>query len=90
MKINNSLKVARWELTKCICNHDDVEKCYPLSECIHCKCEEAWNSVPKKYFEYNNDKYDKDGKVTTKQTRIVKEITLVRGSKYQDIIGWTF
>jgi hypothetical protein len=33
---------------------------------------------------------DKDGKVTKKQTRIVKEITLVRGDKYQDVIGWTF
>lgn len=90
MKINNSLDVARWEKTKCSCNHDDVEQCYPISKCTHCKCEEAWLSVPQKDFEVNNDIINENGEVIKKQTRKVKEITLVRGHDLQDVIGWQF
>lgn len=88
MKINNSLKVARWEKIKCTCNHDDIEKCYPIHNCIHCKCEEAWLSVPKKDFKHNDNQHDKDGKVIKKRTKIVKEITLVRGHDLEDVVGW--
>ena len=50
---------------------------------------ECWKSVPQKDFKVNNDIVDKNGKVTKKQSKTVKEITLVRGS-VEDIIGWTF
>ena len=50
---------------------------------------ECWKSVPQKDFTVNNDIFDKNGKITKKQTRTVKEITLVRGS-FEDVIGWKF
>ena len=86
MKINNSLKVARWEKIKCNCDHNSVQTEYPIHECVHCKCDEAWKSVPQENFKVNE--FDNKGKVTGSKT--VKEITLVRGSKLQDVIGWTF
>ena len=46
--------------------------------------------MPQKDFKTNEDIIDKNGKVTKKQTRIVKEITLYRGSTYEDVIGWSF
>ena len=89
MKINGLKKKALWENIKCCCIKGDIEHTYPLSECKHCKFTECWQSVPKKDFTVNNDIVDKDGKVTKKQTRIVKEITLVRGS-FEDVVGWTW
>ena len=90
MKINNSLDVALWEKIPCHCNHDSIETEYPLKECIHCKSEECWNSVPKENFKVKDFPLDKDGNPTGETiTRTVKEITLVRG-KFEDIIGWKF
>jgi len=89
MKINGLKKKALWENIKCCCIKGDVEHTYPLSECKHCKFTECWQSVPKKDFTVNDDIRDKNGKVTKKQTKTVKEITLVRGS-FEDVIGWTF
>ena len=85
MKINNSLDVARWEKLTCKCNHDDIEQCYPISKCEHCRCQQCWDSVPKENFTVNT--FDKDGK--KKGTKTIKEITLVRGS-FEDVIGWQF
>jgi hypothetical protein len=89
MKINGLIKKARWENIPCQCGKEVMDS-YPIKECLHCKFDQCWKSVPQKDFEVNDDQYDKDGKVTKKQTRIVKEITLVRGNRYQDVIGWTF
>ena len=89
MKINNSLDHARWESIPCCCGKDVMDS-FPIKECLHCKFDQCWKSVPQKDFTVNDDIIDKDGKVTMKQTRTVKEITLVRGDKYQDVIGWTF
>ena len=89
MKVNNSIKKARWEFISCSCGKDVMDS-FPIKECLHCKFDQCWKSVPKKDFTVNNDIIDKNGKVTKKQTKTVKEITLVRGDKYQDIIGWTF
>jgi len=86
MKINNSLDVARWEKLTCKCNHDDVEQCYPISKCEHCRCKECWDSVPQEDFRVND--FDEEGnKIGTKT---VNEITLVRGHDLQDVIGWSF
>ena len=89
MKINGLKKHALWENIKCCCIQGDIEHSYPLLKCDSCKFTECWQSVPQKDFKINDDKYDKSGKVIKKQTRIVKEITLVRGS-FDDIIGWEF
>ena len=89
MQINGLIKKAKWEHIACCCGKDIMDS-FPIKECLHCKFNQCWKSVPKVDFKTNNDIIDKTGKVTKKQTRIVKEITLIRGDKYQDIIGWTF
>jgi hypothetical protein len=90
MKINGLIKKARWENIDCCCGKEIMDS-YPIKECLHCKFDQCWKSVPQKDFTVNDDIIDiKTGKVTKKQTRTVKEITLVRGDKYQDVIGWTF
>ena len=90
MKINGLIKKARWEHIPCQCGKDVIDS-YPIKECLHCKFDQCWKSVPQKDFTVNDDIIDiKTGKVTKKQTRIVKEITLVRGNRFQDVIGWTF
>ena len=86
MKINNSLDVARWEKLPCKCNHDDIELCYPISKCEHCRCEEAWLSVPQEDFKVNT--FDKDCNPTGQKT--INEITLCRGNALQDVIGWFY
>lgn len=89
MKINNSLDVALWEKIPCKCGKDIMDS-FPIKDCLHCKFEQCYNSIPKKDFKVNDDRYDKNGKIIKKQTRTVKEVTLVRGDKYDDVIGWTF
>ena len=90
MKVNNTIQNNRWKGIPCKCNHDSVETEYPIAECLHCKFQECEDSIPKENFKINDDVLDKNGKVTKKQTRTVKEITLVHGSKYEDVIGWKF
>ena len=82
----------RWKKIKCCCSkiEGDVEHQFPIAECKHCKFQQCEDSMPRESFTVNNDIVDKDGKVTKKQTREVKEITIVRGEIYHDIIGWTF
>lgn len=90
MKINGLKKKALWENIKCCCIKGDVEHTYPLSECKHCKFTECWQSVPKKDFKVSDDIVDiKTGKIIKKQTKTIKEITLVRGS-FEDVVGWTW
>ena len=89
MKINGLIKKARWEHIDCCCGSEVIDS-FPIKECLHCKFDQCWKSVPQKDFTVNNDIVDKTGKVTKKQTRTVKEITLIRGDKYEDVIGWTF
>tara|TARA_R110000824_G_scaffold98946_2_gene235808 strand:- start:609 stop:881 length:273 start_codon:yes stop_codon:yes gene_type:complete len=89
MKINNSLDVARWESLDCKCG-EGVMNSYPVKECLHCKFDQAWKSVPKEDFTVNNNLIDKDGKVTKKQTKTVREVTLIRGQRFDDVVGWTW
>mgnify|MGYP003641395191 CR=1 FL=1 len=89
MKINNSLDVARWESIPCGCGKEVMDS-FPIKECLHCKFDQAWQSVPQKDFKVNDDQYDKNGKITKKQTRIIKEISLVRGDRFQDVVGFTW
>ena len=89
MKINNSLDHARWESIPCGCGKEVMDS-FPIKECLHCKFDQCWQSVPKKDFKVNQPEI-KNGKLTGKTiTREIKEITLFRGEKFHDIIGWTF
>jgi len=89
MKINGLIKKARWENIPCECGNKIIDS-FPIKECLHCCFDQRWKSVPHKDFKVNDDQRDKNNKLIKKQTRIVKEITLVRGNKYEDVIGWTF
>ena len=88
MKINGLIKKAKWESIPCECGIE-VMNSFPIKDCLHCKFEQCWKSVPQKDFTVNDDIMDKKGNVTKKQTKTVNEITLVRG-RFQDVIGWNF
>ena len=74
-KINNLLDSPIWKSIACVCGTTITQK-YPLSECMHCKFQESEDSMPRKEFLSNGQK--------------INEITIVRGSKYQDIIAFTW
>ena len=84
MKINGLIDNPLWYDIPCRCDHDSIETEYPIADCLHCKFEEQEKSLPKENFRITENRKNQ----TT--TRTVKEITIVRGSTYQDIIGWTF
>ena len=86
MKINNSLDVARWEKLECVCNMNKETECYPFVKCVHCKCQECWDSVPQENFQVCET--DKEGQVIGSKT--INEITLVRGHDLEDVMGWIF
>lgn len=92
MKINGLIKKPRWYAIKCVCStiEGDDENKYPLKFCQHCTFQECEDSMPRKDFEINDDIINKEGKITKKQTKVIKEITIVRGKRFQDVIGWTF
>ena len=89
MKINGLIKKARWEHIPCGCGKEVMDS-FPIKECLHCKFDRCWKSVPQKNFTVNNDIKNKDGKITKKQTRTITEITLHRGERYQDVIAWSW
>jgi len=83
MKINNLVKDPKWKkVLVCTCKGK-------LDLCLHCKFSKALESVPKENFKVNDDIRDKNGKITKKQTRIVKEIRILSGS-HDDVQGWIF
>lgn len=90
MKINGLIDKPRWYDIPCKCNHNSVETEYPISECLHCKFQECEDSMPREDFTIKENEVDENGNVTGTYDKIVNEITIVRGKKYQDIIGWTF
>mgnify|MGYP003653980732 CR=1 FL=1 len=74
LKINNVIKNPAWKEIKCKCGKQRIDK-YPLITCIHCKCQEQFDSCPTETFSNNG--------------KTVKEITLING-KYDDIIAWSW
>lgn len=89
MQINNALDVAIWESIPCGCGKDVMDS-FPIKDCLHCMFDKQWKSVPQKNFDFNDDVKDEDGNIIKKQTKTVKEITLHRGDRYQEIIGWSW
>ena len=94
LKINGLMndEEIRWKKIKCCCSkiEGDVEHQHPISECKHCKFQECEDSMPRNTFVVNDDIIDEKGIVTTKQDKTITEINIIRGEKFQDIIGWTF
>jgi len=64
-----------WKNIKCVCG-TTIDKKYPLSECMHCKFQEQEDSLPKQKFRADNKE--------------VNQITIVRGVKFKEVIGWTW
>jgi len=89
MKVNNIIQNNRWYVIPCECGKEELNK-YPLKDCLHCKFEECEKSIPKNDFKIKENVLDKNGKITKTITRTIKEIFLVHGDKYQDVIGWSF
>tara|TARA_R110000824_G_scaffold1678_1_gene8344 strand:+ start:207 stop:476 length:270 start_codon:yes stop_codon:yes gene_type:complete len=89
MKINGLIKKARWEHIACCCGKEVMDS-FPIKDCLHCKFDQCYQSIPKKDFTVVDNQYDKLGKLIKKQSKTVKEVTLVRGERFQDVIGWTY
>jgi len=72
-----------WYKLKCVCAQDpnDISNRYPIKNCLSCKFTEQEKSMPKESFQVKNRK----GDLIT-----INKITIVRGDKYQDVIGWVF
>jgi len=89
--IQGLIDKPRWKSIPCICHESDITKQYPLIECKNCKFQECEDSMPRKTFEVIEPIHDKNGNITTnKKTRIINEIKIHRGKKFQDILGWSF
>ena len=80
LKINGLIEKPRWYNINCSCGNKVMDK-YPIKDCLHCKFEAQEKSMPRETFKIKNTK--------NKEVSI-KEITIVRGEKYQDIIGWHY
>ena len=65
-----------WKKIKCKCDKSNIEKMFPIFNCLSCKFQTQENSMPRKSF--------------THLGKTITEIKIVRGNRYDDIIGWTF
>lgn len=64
--------------------------CDKSIDCLYCKFKRQEDSMPRESFSVNNDIRDKKGIIIKKQDRTVKEITIIRGSKYNEIVAWSY
>lgn len=93
LKINGLIDNPKWKKIPCICSQNPnlIQEIYPIKDCLNCKFQQCEDSIPKKCWDMNEALRNKDGKLTGEfVTRRITEITIVRGSKYDDILGWTF
>lgn len=76
----------RWKKIPCVCSQDerDVTHRYPIASCIHCKFQECEDSLPREPFDVIDNKKGRS------ITRHITKIEIVRGKKYDDILGWQF
>ena len=80
LKINGLVDQPRWYSIKCVCGSEVMDK-HPIKECLNCKFTDQENSMPKEPF----NGLDEDGK-----PKVVTEITIFRGDKFQEVIGWSW
>jgi hypothetical protein len=91
MKINGLIEHPRWYDIPCKCNHDSIETEYPIADCLHCKFQAQEDSMPREDFKIIENDVDEQGNILeTTHEKTINEITIVRGQKYEDIIGWIF
>ena len=93
MKINGLMNddEIRWKKISCKCNHDSVETEFPIAECLHCQFQAQEDSMPREDFVIQEPDKDDDGNsLGTSHDKTITEITIYRGKKYQEIIGWSF
>ena len=63
-----------WKKIKCCCVTGDQEHSYPFTKCLHCKYQQAEDSLPTQSFTINEPVLDKDNRFTGK----VKERKITR------------
>lgn len=93
MKINGLMNHPRWYDIKCRCSdvEGDVENQHPISPCLHCKFQEQEDSMPREDFVVEESDMSEEGvAMSTTHEKTVNEITIVRGKKFQEIIGWYY
>jgi len=91
MKINGLIDKPLWYDIKCKCNHNSVETEFPIAECLHCQFQRQEDSMPRQDFTVKEHDKDDDGNsLETTHDKTITEITIYRGDKYQEIIGWSF
>jgi len=91
MKINGLIDKPRWYDIKCKCDHSSVETEFPIADCLHCQFQRQEDSMPRENFVVKEHDKDDDGNsLETTHDKIITEITIYRGDKYQEIIGWSF
>ena len=93
MKINGLIEHPRWYDIPCKCNNYSVETKYPIAQCEHCQFQAQEDSMPKEDFEVIkiDQVIDEDGNIIeNKEKKVIREITIARGNKYEEIIGWSF
>lgn len=86
--IDGALDHPRWYDIPCTCDHSHVDTEFPIKDCKHCQFQMQEDSMPKKSFELTfSGKDENDEDITV--TKTINKIKIVRGEKYQDIIGWS-
>jgi hypothetical protein len=90
MKINGLIENPLWYDIKCKCDHSSIETEFPIADCLHCQFQKQEDSMPREDFTINEPDFDENGNITGQHDKLINEITIVRGEKYQEIIGWRF
>jgi hypothetical protein len=91
MKINGLIDKPLWYDIKCKCDNSNVETKFPIANCLHCQFQRQEDSMPREDFIIKENNVDDEGnQLKTTHDKTVKEITIRRGDKYQEIIGWSF
>jgi hypothetical protein len=90
MKINGLIEHPLWYDIKCKCDHSSVETEFPIKSCLHCQFQKQEDSMPRKDFTVKELDIDEDGSITGEHDKTISEITIHRGDRYGEIIGWSF
>jgi len=91
MKINGLIAHPLWYDIKCKCDHTSVETEFPIASCLHCQFQRQEDSMPREDFVIKENDIDEDNNtLETTHDKTVTEITIHRGDKYGEIIGWSF
>ena len=90
MKINGTIEHPLWYDIKCKCDHSSLETEFPIADCLHCQFQRQEDSMPQEDFVIKQNDYDEEGNVTGQHNKTIREITIHRGDKYEEIRGWTF